>query len=86
MTIELIQKKEKYLLHIRNREYVAIFYERLRHIRGSKTQMLLAYTADVPQPYISRVEAGTTHGIGQEALQRILEAYREIGNANQNCS
>lgn len=74
----LAEKREKLFMHHANREYVARFHERLRHIRGTKSQMTIACMADVAQSYISRVESGTTNGIGPAALQRILTTYKEL--------
>lgn len=39
------------------------------------TQAEVAAIADVPQGYVSRLEQGSTYGIGREALARMLEVY-----------
>lgn len=74
----LERKRERILTHCANQAYVAMFHEHLRQVRGARSQMLVACTADVVQSYISRVEAGSTNGIGYAALCRILAVYKEM--------
>lgn len=78
----LSSKRDRLAVHIADMEYVALFHEHLRRVRGSRSQTLLACMADVAQSYISRVEAGSTHGIGSRALRRILEVYQELESLN----
>lgn len=78
------RKREKLLLHIANVEYVALFYEHLRKVRGEHSQQYVACMADVVQSYISRVESGNCNGIGYAALCRILDTYKEIERASRH--
>ena len=78
----LTRRRERLAAHFFNMEYVARFHEHLRKTRGYRSQMQMACMADVVQSYISRVEAGSTLGIGYEALCRILEVYRGLESAN----
>ena len=77
----LTRRRARSLLHFANVEYVAKFHEHLRAVRGARSQTFVACMADVVQSYISRVESGSAHGIGYNALQRILAAYREVERA-----
>lgn len=77
-------KLERLRLHCANVEYVALFYDHLRRVRGERPQTLVACMADVVQSYISRVEAGDTQGIGYAALCRILDVYKELELANRH--
>ena len=76
--ITVSEKRERLLTHLANVEYVALYCERLRVLRGTRSQHLVACMADVVQSYISRVESGSASGIGSSALQRILTTYKEF--------
>lgn len=78
MSDMLARKRERERVHIADIEYVVRWYDRLRRIRGSRSQLVVACMADVVQSYISRVESGSTNGIGAEALRRILRTYEEL--------
>ena len=45
------------------------------------SQKDVAAALDVPQAYISRVENGSTTGIGRDVLGRIVEFYRRATDA-----
>lgn len=78
-TVEAAERRrERLLLHMRNVEYVTLFYEHMRKVRGSRSQQLVACMADVAQAYVSRVESGHCNGIGFAALCRILDTYKEM--------
>lgn len=79
----LERRRERALQHCANQEFVALFHEHLRKVRGARSQTLIACMADVVQSYISRVEAGSTHGIGYAALCRILAVYKELENESR---
>ncbi len=76
--VSLLEKREKLLTHYANRAYVAQNAELLRRTRGVTSQALVALMADVAQSYISRVESGSTAGIGADPLRRILAVYKEL--------
>lgn len=71
-------KQTRLLIHAANIEYVARHFMHLRNTRGMRSQMQIASLADVVQSYISRVESGSTNGIGYAALCRILAVYKEM--------
>lgn len=74
----LIRRRENSAMHLADMEYVALFHEHLRRVRGNIPQIQVACMADVTQSYISRVESGSATGIGRIALRRILETYQEL--------
>ena len=74
----LTRRREQLLSHMVDQEYVALFHQHLRDVRGSRSQELIAAMADVAQSYISRVESGSTLRIGAAALRRILTVYKEM--------
>ena len=78
------RKRERFLEHCANCSYVAIFHQQLRKVRGERPQMQIAAMADVDQSYVSRVEAGSTQGIGYAALCRILAVYKELQDAGRH--
>lgn len=74
-------KKARFEEHLANILYVQSYHQRMRELRGSRSQQSIAEAAGVVQSYISRVESGSTAGVGYHALRRILAIYKELDDA-----
>ena len=64
----------------KRQELVRKHYLWLKEVRGLMSQAELARLAGVGSVYVSRVEQGEARGIGEKALQRILQIYLELAD------
>jgi hypothetical protein len=54
----------------------------LRDIRGESPQKLIAIRADIPQPYISKLETGDIHQLHDGVIIRALHEYSKLEQKN----
>lgn len=89
MTEEFLNKVQEYKEDRARRAWVRNNFISLKEARGRIPLRVVALGAKVPQPLLSRIEHGNTHGVGMKALQRVLETYnylKEVNSGTDECS